>query len=416
MKFSTNKSTAPKKLTDTEEKNFWRAKKKIAFKHKKIASKTNNTGWVKMLGKRVNKYDAKIKKLSEHNSFLGYLLEADDNATIELPQQDIPKVQLTQWPDEMLKVIERMKTTGDDGRSIDPYNTKEYVKKFKKFSVKTGTEIGNGAIYVAVYLDSQQSSPELNAGSTYEDIEQFLIKHIEANGADVYFNNTKIEVKDGETLFRVGGSSKSIAKAVTLVAPINTLLDAFKTKYFEYFQNTGDQEAINEFNSKYAVYFEPDVSWGIKKYEFFTAEDSKRKSTFATLKKYIDSRLKDVNDSDAFDRKGFTDNILTVLSSIEQNADITSKGQYIKALNDIIKDKSVSSFADSYKDLYGDIISKSKEIHNALQTLATSILGSADQIYFTKKEGFVFADVSNVSNTIKVTSISSGRANAKLNI
>lgn len=415
MKFSTDKSAAPKKLSDTEEKQFWRAKKKIAFKHKKTANKTNNTGWVKMLGKRINKYDAKIGNLSEHNSFIGYLLEADDNVEIVLPQQDNPKVQLTQWPDKMLRVIERMKTI-DDGRSVDPYNTKEYIKKFNKFSVKTGTEIGNGAIYVAVYLDSQQASPKLNAGSTYDDIEQFLINHIEANGADVYFDNTKIEVKDGETLFRVGGSSKSIAKAVTLVAPINTLLDSFKTKYLEYFENLGDQDAIKEFNAKYAVYFEPDVSWGIKKYEFFTADGTKRKDTFATLKKYIDGKINASSD-DAFDRKGFTSSMLDALSAIEQNADITSRGQYIKALNDIIRDsKSIASFADAYKDLYTDIVSKSNEIHNALQTLATSIMGSSDQIYFTKKQGFVLADVTNVSNAIKVTSISSGRANAKLNI
>jgi hypothetical protein len=56
----TQRSTAPKKLNKSEKKNFWRAKKKIAFKHLKRAEKTNNTGWVKMLRKRINKYDKAI--------------------------------------------------------------------------------------------------------------------------------------------------------------------------------------------------------------------------------------------------------------------------------------------------------------------------------------------------------------------
>ena len=53
----TKRSTAPKSLNKTEKKNFWRSKKKIAYKHLKRAEKTNNTGWVKMLRKRINKYN-----------------------------------------------------------------------------------------------------------------------------------------------------------------------------------------------------------------------------------------------------------------------------------------------------------------------------------------------------------------------
>ena len=58
----TKRSTAPKSLNKTEKKNFWRAKKKIAYKHLKRAKNTNNTGWVKMLKKRINKYDRFIKE------------------------------------------------------------------------------------------------------------------------------------------------------------------------------------------------------------------------------------------------------------------------------------------------------------------------------------------------------------------
>jgi hypothetical protein len=58
----TKRSTAPKSLNKTEKKDFWRAKKKIAYKHLKRAEKTNNTGWVKMLRKRINKYEGFIKE------------------------------------------------------------------------------------------------------------------------------------------------------------------------------------------------------------------------------------------------------------------------------------------------------------------------------------------------------------------
>lgn len=63
MKIPTRKSQAPEKATDTEEVEFWRAKKKIAYQHIKTAKNTNNTGWVKMLKKRINKYDSKIKSV-----------------------------------------------------------------------------------------------------------------------------------------------------------------------------------------------------------------------------------------------------------------------------------------------------------------------------------------------------------------
>jgi hypothetical protein len=58
----TKRSSAPKSLNKTEKRSFWRAKKKIAFKHLKTAKNTNNTGWVKMLRKRINKYDKFIKE------------------------------------------------------------------------------------------------------------------------------------------------------------------------------------------------------------------------------------------------------------------------------------------------------------------------------------------------------------------
>jgi hypothetical protein len=58
----TKRSTAPKSLSKTDKKSFWRAKKKIAYKHMKRAKSTGNTGWVKMLKKRVNKYDRFIKE------------------------------------------------------------------------------------------------------------------------------------------------------------------------------------------------------------------------------------------------------------------------------------------------------------------------------------------------------------------
>lgn len=56
----TDRSTAPKKLSKTDKKSFWRAKKKIAYQDLKQAKKTNNIGWVKMLHKRINSYDKHI--------------------------------------------------------------------------------------------------------------------------------------------------------------------------------------------------------------------------------------------------------------------------------------------------------------------------------------------------------------------
>jgi len=56
----TDRSTAPKKLSKTDKKAFWRAKKKIAYQDLKQAKKTNNIGWVKMLHKRINKYNSNI--------------------------------------------------------------------------------------------------------------------------------------------------------------------------------------------------------------------------------------------------------------------------------------------------------------------------------------------------------------------
>jgi hypothetical protein len=69
----TKRSTAPKSLSKTDKKSFWRAKKKIAYKHMKRAKSTGNTGWVKMLKKRINKYskfigesfDVKVARLLE---------------------------------------------------------------------------------------------------------------------------------------------------------------------------------------------------------------------------------------------------------------------------------------------------------------------------------------------------------------
>lgn len=58
----TKRSTSPKSLNKTEKKTFWRDKKKIAYKHLKRAKDTGNTGWVKMLKKRINKYDKNIKE------------------------------------------------------------------------------------------------------------------------------------------------------------------------------------------------------------------------------------------------------------------------------------------------------------------------------------------------------------------
>jgi hypothetical protein len=58
----TDKSSPPKTLSKTDKKNFWRAKKKIAYKNLKTAKKTGNGGWVKMLNKRITKYNRYINE------------------------------------------------------------------------------------------------------------------------------------------------------------------------------------------------------------------------------------------------------------------------------------------------------------------------------------------------------------------
>lgn len=70
----TDRSTAPKKLSKTEQKAFWRAKKKIAYQDLKQAKKTNNVGWVKMLHKRINKYNKHIGE--SFNSKVKTILES----------------------------------------------------------------------------------------------------------------------------------------------------------------------------------------------------------------------------------------------------------------------------------------------------------------------------------------------------
>lgn len=77
MSESLHKSNPSKKDSKSEEVAFWRAKKKIAYKHKKEAENTGNGGWVKMLQKRISGYDKKIKSLTENNkmSFLDFINE-----------------------------------------------------------------------------------------------------------------------------------------------------------------------------------------------------------------------------------------------------------------------------------------------------------------------------------------------------
>ena len=59
-----NKKSKPsKKDSDTEELQFWRQKKKIAWDHVKTAKDTGNGCWVKMLKKRIDKYSDKIDRL-----------------------------------------------------------------------------------------------------------------------------------------------------------------------------------------------------------------------------------------------------------------------------------------------------------------------------------------------------------------
>jgi hypothetical protein len=401
MKISPDKNSPPKKSTKTDRIQFWRAKKKIAYNHMKRAKSTGNGGWYDMLQQRIQKYDNKIDTLTEDES----------GTELQSTEAETPKAIITPWPRNMLNVVEHIKNLGEGG-PIDPYFTKLYIQKFKNFKIKTGTEIGNGAVYVALYLDSLQSSPRLNTSSTLEDVEKFLIDHIEVKGADVFFDNSKIEVKDAEAPFRVGASGKTVAKGATLFAPLNNLVDEFKTKYEEHFKNLDDQEALDEFN-KYAEYFEPTVSWGPKKYEFFVS--TKGKLALSSLKDYVYSKMDDES-KDKFDRKGFTNNLLDMLSDLETNEDITTRGQYIKKLNDLIKKNKDSSFGDVYKDIFSEIKDKAEEINKGMQTLSTSIMGRSDLIYFTKQNGFTFADINNVANVIKVTSVSAGRGIAVLNV
>lgn len=72
----TDRSTAPKKLSKTDKKAFWRAKKKIAYQDLKQAKKTNNIGWVKMLHKRINSYDKRIGE--SFNDKVNYILKSID--------------------------------------------------------------------------------------------------------------------------------------------------------------------------------------------------------------------------------------------------------------------------------------------------------------------------------------------------
>ena len=62
MSINTHRSTTPKTATKTDKKQFWRAKKKIAYKNLKTAKNTGNGGWVKMLHKRIAKYDKHINE------------------------------------------------------------------------------------------------------------------------------------------------------------------------------------------------------------------------------------------------------------------------------------------------------------------------------------------------------------------
>jgi hypothetical protein len=57
MPINTHRSTTLKTATKTDKKQFWRAKKKIAYKNLKTAKNTGNGGWIKMLHKRIAKYD-----------------------------------------------------------------------------------------------------------------------------------------------------------------------------------------------------------------------------------------------------------------------------------------------------------------------------------------------------------------------
>lgn len=74
---NTDRSTAPKSASKTDKNQFWRKKKKIAQGHMKTAKATGNGGWVKMLKKRINKYESKIseKRVPIH-TFKEFLQEA----------------------------------------------------------------------------------------------------------------------------------------------------------------------------------------------------------------------------------------------------------------------------------------------------------------------------------------------------
>lgn len=85
---NTKRSTAKKTDNKSEKNAFWRKKSAIARKHMKRAKATGNGGWVKMLKKRISKYQSHI---SEHYTF-------DQVCNILLEQQ--PAQQTSQMSDE----------------------------------------------------------------------------------------------------------------------------------------------------------------------------------------------------------------------------------------------------------------------------------------------------------------------------
>lgn len=59
---NTKRSTAKKSDSKTEKNAFWRKKSAIARTHMKRAKATGNGGWVKMLKKRISKYQSHISE------------------------------------------------------------------------------------------------------------------------------------------------------------------------------------------------------------------------------------------------------------------------------------------------------------------------------------------------------------------
>jgi len=59
---NTKRSDAPKSASKSEKNAFWHKKSAIAKKHMKRAKATGNGGWVKMLKKRINKYQSHISE------------------------------------------------------------------------------------------------------------------------------------------------------------------------------------------------------------------------------------------------------------------------------------------------------------------------------------------------------------------